>query len=77
MDAWGPQGCREHRQEIIDRLHQKQAAASWATNLKAVGMALLTGLAFKIDVDHPLEWIVDEAIRRAEENASKACCETG
>lgn len=73
MDAWGPQGCREHRQEIIDRIKRKRAASTWANSVKAGLLAVVTGLAFRIDVDHPIEWLVDEAIRRAEEKQDATC----
>lgn len=77
MDHGGPQWCREHRQEIVGRLQEKREAAGWLSSIKGAGMAVLTGLAFQIDFDHPIEWLVDEAIRRAEEDLAAKADEQG
>jgi hypothetical protein len=77
MNAWGVEGCREHRQEIVDRLRAKRAEAGLLANVAAMGMSVVTGVAFEIDLADPCGWLVDEAIRRAEAKQGEACqCQT-
>lgn len=71
MNAWGCDGCRQRRAEIVQRLEQQQRAAGWSVTAKAAGMALVSGIAFEIDLTDPLGWLVDEAVRRAE--AAEKC----
>lgn len=76
MDANGPAWCREHRQEIVDRLREKRADAGLLANIKAAGMAVMTGTAFEIGLTDPCAWLVDEAIRRAEaKTTAEQCCQ--
>lgn len=75
MDRWGVEGCREHRDEIVARLRSKRADAGLLANVAAMGMSVLTGVAFQIDLSDPCGWLVDEAIRRAEAKQG-ACCES-
>lgn len=52
MDVWGIDGCKEHRTEIIDWLREAAATKGWLARMAAgVGAG----------------WLVDEAIRRAEQ----------
>jgi hypothetical protein len=63
MNKWGPDGCREYRTEIIQRLKEAVSGTSWATVL-TTGAGLLGKSYFSI-LD-PFGSLVDEAIRRAE-----------
>lgn len=77
MNAWGVQGCKERRAEIVKRLEEQQQTAGVAVTAKAAAMALVTGVAFEIDLTDPLGWLADEAIRRAEraETCATGCCD--
>ncbi len=70
MNIWGPEGCRQNRDTIIDRLRESYSKSSWADCIKAAANATRTGVAFKVNPLHPVEsllaWLVDEAIRLAE-----------
>lgn len=63
MNRWGPDGCREHRAEIIARLKEAANESSWHTVFTAAG-GLITKPWFSLR--DPYGSIVDEAIRRAE-----------
>ncbi|MCR4414632.1 MAG: phosphoribosyltransferase domain-containing protein, partial [Thermoguttaceae bacterium] len=52
MDAWGPEGCRQRRQEILDRLEEQAAKRP-----------ILGRLPFRRQA---AGWLLDTAIRRAE-----------
>jgi len=69
MDAWGVEGCREHREEIVAWLRESYAATTWTERLAAGGIAIIDGLAFQLDLSDPFGSLVDEAIRRAAEKA--------
>lgn len=56
MNAWGPNGCREHRSEIVAHLVKQSKAKS-------------TELPFGLDLADLLGDLVDEACRLAEANA--------
>jgi len=71
MDLWGVDGCREHREEIIGWMRDGQGRWGWKDKLKAAALAVTSGLAFKLDVTDPFPSLIDEAIRRAEENGQK------
>lgn len=66
MDAWGADGCREHRGETVAWLREGQTKWGWAAKLKAAALAVVTGLAFTLDWSDPFPSLVDEAIRRSE-----------
>lgn len=70
MNAWGVEGCREHRDEILARLREKTAESAWGLKLKAAAIALVNGLAFKLDWLDPSPGILDEAIRRFESRSN-------
>lgn len=64
MDRWGPDGCREHRAEIVEHLREKAAKRKWTEKLTAAANAAAMGLWL-----NPLDLygsLADEAIRRAE-----------
>ncbi len=66
MNAWGPAGCREHRDDIIAWMRQGQDRFGWRDKLTAATRAVTTGLAFRLNPLDPFPGIIDEAIRRAE-----------
>ena len=63
MNAWGPDGCREHREEIIGWLKESAGKLSIAQQAKAFVMLAAETRWNPLD---PFGSIVDEAIRRAE-----------
>jgi hypothetical protein len=66
MDAWGVEGCKARRAEIVAWLAEQQKARGWGATLAAGLKAITSGLAFSLDPLDPLGSLVDEAIRRAE-----------
>lgn len=73
MNAWGTEGCRTtHREEIIAHLREAYDEAGVTSKLLAFGLAVASGLAWKIDRSDPLGWMLDEACRRAEAKLSPA-----
>lgn len=66
MNAWGVAGCRLARAEIVEHMRTHAQAYGWGTFVQAAGRAVLTGLAWRIDLTDPYGSLVDEAIRRAE-----------
>lgn len=60
MDAWGVEGCQEHRAEIIGWMKEAREHLTWMEMLKAA-----TKLAFKVNPLSPLDSLLDEAIRRS------------
>jgi hypothetical protein len=63
MNQWGPDGCREHRAEIVAQLTRNYRKVTWTEKLYA-GRGLLREKWFRIA--DPVGSFVDEAIRRAE-----------
>lgn len=63
MNAWGPGGCREHREEILAHLRTAYSKTDWPTKLKAGALAIAQGLTLTLD------GLLDEAIQRAEQEA--------
>lgn len=70
MDAWGPNGCREHRAEIVAKLRENKDKTPWAVYLGAMMKMATTGLAVRINPMDQLGSLVDEAVRRAEEDGA-------
>ena len=66
MNAWGPEGCREHKAKIIAWLEQQRAKQGWRLLLKALVRAKRNGLPLTV------AGLVEEAICRAEERADLA-----
>lgn len=62
MNAWGVDGCREHRDEIIAWLQEQKDKAGWLVAAQ-VGLKVFSEPWFKMS--DPLGSMVDEAIRRA------------
>lgn len=65
MNAWGPQGCKERRAEIIENMRTNADAYGWKTLATATARAVLTGLAWRLNPLDLYGSLVDEAIRRA------------
>ena len=72
MDGWGIEGCRKNREAILERLRQRYKETSWKTALNAAFQSVVTGNVWGMDVLNPIEWLVDEAIRRAEQEVSES-----
>jgi hypothetical protein len=69
MNDWGVSGCRgEHYDEIVARFREYAKKYDWGTKLRAAALAIKSGLAFHLNPLDPAPGIVDEAIRRAEED---------
>lgn len=65
MDAWGVDGCREHRATIIQWLTEAQQEAGWLSTLSVAWRACNQPWMRFAD---PLGSLVDEAVRRATES---------
>lgn len=70
MDAWGPDGCREHAAEIVERLRTKAAELGWGDRLKLVGRTATSGWVLKINWLDPFASLLETAIRRSEHEAA-------
>jgi len=66
MNALGPSGCREKSAELLEQMRKNQEQYDWTTWLKAGTLAVVTGLAFRLNPLDPLPGLLDEAIRLAE-----------
>jgi hypothetical protein len=60
MNAWGVEGCRRRRREIIAHLKVGYGAAPLTAKLLAGAVAIATGLPLTLD------GLLDEALRRCE-----------
>lgn len=67
MDAWGLAGCLEHRAEIVAWLNEEAAKIRLPQKTRAGVKAI--GLGLVINPLSPGEWLLDEALRRAERQA--------
>jgi hypothetical protein len=65
MNAWGPDGCTEHLDEIVDHLRKAYSKTDWLTIQRARLAAVTTGLAWEINWLDPLPSLVRLAIERA------------
>lgn len=70
MDELGVDGCRRDFDRLCGLLQEKYDAASWPERQKAKGMAVLTGLAFKVSWTDPIPDVLNEAIRLATDRPS-------
>lgn len=61
MNEWGPQGCREHFDEIHQWLKNAARTTKWKAYIKAGWNAVTNGIPVTID------GLIHEAIRRAEQ----------
>ncbi len=65
MDRLGVAGCRKNRDKLVAYLKAQADKRSWWEKVKAAGLAVATGLAFRLDPADVFGSLVDEAIRRA------------
>jgi len=65
MDAWGPDGCEEHRTEIETKLRGHAKKYGWIDKITAAAHAVATGLVFKLNPFDPYPGLLSEAIRLA------------
>lgn len=68
MDGWGIQGCRERFDEIVTRLRVTADKYSMLQRFEAVIRAASTGLAFRLNPFDPFPSLLEEALRRAEQD---------
>lgn len=66
MDAWGPEGCLDRKQEILGWLRESAKQTTTGAYLKAITKAVTSGMAFKLDPFNPVESLLDEAIKRSQ-----------
>lgn len=71
MNEWGPDGCREHREEILKHLRKEYNGTSWPEIVVAVVRAKASGLASRLDRKRHIESLLDEAIRQSEVSLSQ------
>jgi hypothetical protein len=65
MNRWGVEGCKARRTEIVEWLEEERKLAGWSATLSAGVAAISRG--WIIDPMDPCGWLVDKAIREAEE----------
>jgi hypothetical protein len=65
MNAWGVAGCRAHRAEIVAHLAGAYAGLTWEQVAVAVGQAVTSGLARRLNPLDVCGSLVDLAIERA------------
>jgi hypothetical protein len=66
MNDLGPDGCRREFDRLVSTLREKYQATTWTERILAAGLAVLTGIAFKLNISDPIPDVLREAIRRAE-----------
>ena len=71
MNRLGPEGCRRERARLVATIRARQDQYGWRTKLVAGTLALITGLAWKIDLADPIGSLFDEAVRRADAAAGR------
>ncbi len=72
MNGLGVHGCLHNREQLLDDIKKNAAKVSWLAKLLAVGPALISGLAFKVDPLDPIPGLFDEAVRLAVEKEARA-----
>ena len=70
MNNWGPNGCREHRGEILEHLNQAYTAAAVATKALALTSALWHG--YPLTLDGLLELAIERAAQGTNSHSSSA-----
>lgn len=70
MDAWGVQGCLEHRAEIVAEMAANAKKVPFYQRMRAALLALPAGVALEINPLDVYGSLVDLAIRRAEDAAA-------
>lgn len=67
MNQWGPEGCRENKEVIVEHFQKYYKNYGWAECIKAATKSVTTGLVFKLNPLDPFGSIVEESIKRAEQ----------
>jgi len=67
MDDLGPEGCREHRENLLKLMRKNQKKYGWADYLKAGTNMIMLGWIFKLNPLDPLPDLLDKAIAMTEE----------
>lgn len=65
MNIWGVEGCREHREKIVEHLRKSADKRGWLDHLNARCKAAANGLALSVNWLDPIPSLVDLAIERA------------
>jgi hypothetical protein len=77
MDELGVEGCKVNRQRFIDRIEANAHKWGWGKlgsihKVASVGVrSIVNGLAWKVNWLDPFPDLVDEAIRKAEQEDPK------
>lgn len=66
MNGLGPDGCRRDRERLVAALVENAKKYTWGEKFVAAVKAVVTGLAWQIDLTDPYGSLLDEAIRRAD-----------
>lgn len=72
MDRWGVDGCRERFGQIVVWLRGEYERRGWVERVKAAALAVVTGLAVRLDPRDVIASLVEESLRRAEQKAREA-----
>lgn len=68
MNSLGAAGCRREFRQLVAKLTEKYEATTWTERIRAAGLAVLSGIAFKLNIADPIPDLLNEAIRRADSN---------
>ncbi len=71
MNRWGVRGCIENREYILVRLRKNAEKYNWRDHIKAITLAAVSGLAFRLSPLDPIASLLDEAVRRAAVKGSR------
>jgi glycosyltransferase involved in cell wall biosynthesis len=66
MDQWGVAKCRENRAVILGWIEEGAPRWGWADRLKAMALAVASGVAWSLSPTDPYGSLIDLAIDRAE-----------
>ena len=66
MDQWGVAKCRENRAVILGWIEEGAPRWGWADRVKAVALAVASGVAWSLSPTDPYGSLIDLAIDRAE-----------
>lgn len=66
MDQWGVETCRQNRAVILSWIEEGAPRWGWADKLKAMALAVASGVAWSLSPTDPYGSLIDLAIERAE-----------